>query len=455
MEPKFLVHNAHLESPRDFKRLDPQLRQLKNQVYVYHSALLNQIPLKIPGIYTIGGGRQIGKTTLLKQLMLKLLNEKIEPVSLAFFSGELISTHLELLHLLQTQLSEMPESKLRYLFLDEITYIKDWDKAIKYAADAGLFEKAIVILTGSDLKLIQEARMRFPGRRGKADKVDFHLYPLSFREFCDLTLSAQNMAIYLKSDHDISEKKFKILFDQFNAYLKHGGYLTAINDIAKYDCIKQATLTTYSDWIRGDMLKHGKQETYTKELLTLIIKKYTSQLTWNGLAQDLTINHPKTVMDYVAQLELMDALFTQQALLEDKLMGAPKKARKLLFIDPFIYHSLRAWLFPTQQAYQDQIQPAIEDSILASQLTEAVVASHYYRRYPTYYIKAEGEVDVAYVDHRKFWPIEIKWTNQLRVKDLKQIKKYKNGLILAKTLVSGKLENIPVMPLPLVLLQAG
>ena len=60
--------------------------------------------------------------------------------------------------------------------LDEITYIRDWDKVIKYAADSGLLERTILMLTGSDALLIQEARMRFPGRRGKSSIVDFHLY---------------------------------------------------------------------------------------------------------------------------------------------------------------------------------------------------------------------------------------------------------------------------------------
>ena len=42
------------------------------------------------------------------------------------------------------------------------------------------------MLTGSDAVIIQEARMRFPGRRGKASQVDYHLYPLSFYELLDL-----------------------------------------------------------------------------------------------------------------------------------------------------------------------------------------------------------------------------------------------------------------------------
>jgi uncharacterized protein len=433
MDPRFSANNTHLDDPAHFGERDPQLRRLLKQHYIHRPALLNELPVNIPGIYTLGGGRQIGKTTLLKQWMEKLLGEGIPPAAIAFFSGELIDDHHSLLHLLQTQLASMPTKTLRYLLIDEITYIRDWDKAIKYAADAGLLDDVVCILTESDLVLMQEARMRFPGRRGIAEKADFHLYPLSFRELVILT-------------HQEND-----LFSAFQQYLCHGGFLTAINNMAMHGKILDATLTTYSDWIRGDMLKRGKQEHYLREILSAIIKRYNSQITWNTLAHDLSIDHPKTVADYAALLTSMDTLFIQPALLEDKLTAAPKKARKLMFMDPFIFHALRAWLFPVQDPYENQIQTALQDSVLCSKIVEACAATHYQRFYPTYYIKAEGEVDIAYVHENRFWPIEIKWTNQLRAKDLKQIIQYPNGKILTKSMQVGEIQQIPTEPLPIAL----
>ena len=139
--------------------------------------------------------------------------------AIAFLSGELIDDHHMLLHLLQQQLSSMPKV-MKYLILDEVSYIKDWDKGIKFAADTGLLDDTIFMITGSDMTIIQEARARFPGRRGKALVQDFHLYPLSFGEFIDLK--------------KIDPKSYiDDLFIQFHEYLAHGGYMTAINDIAK------------------------------------------------------------------------------------------------------------------------------------------------------------------------------------------------------------------------------
>src|SRR5579872_1955764 len=178
MDPQFSPHNTHLETPSRFSERDPQLRRLKQQAYVQKPALLAQLPNE-PGIYTLGGGRQIGKTTLLKQWMAQLLAQKVAPNAIVFLSGELISDDHALLLLLQQQLQQMPTEGICYVLIDEITYVTHWDKAIKYAADAGLLEHIVLMLTGSDLTLMQEARMRFPGRRGKASTVNFHLYPLS------------------------------------------------------------------------------------------------------------------------------------------------------------------------------------------------------------------------------------------------------------------------------------
>lgn len=418
MDPRFSAHNSHLDGIESFVDRDPQLRRLRTQTYVNIPELLGKLPIQEPGIYTLAGGRQIGKTTLLKQWMLKLLEQGIPPESIAFLSGELIDDQHSLLRLLE------PLQHVRFLIIDEVTYIKDWDRGIKYLADAGLLENTILMLTGSDLIMIQEARMRFPGRRGHADICDFYLHPLSFRE------------AFLLKNPDQFEPSVSLLFEEFENYLKHGGFLTAINDIASKQTIQKSTYATYSDWIRGDMLKRGKREHFLIEILIAIAKRYGTQISWNSLTQDLSIDHPKTVSEYIAALEMMDVVLVQSAILEDKLAAAPKKPKKVSFLDPFIYHALQNWLgWPTP-----------EDN---SHLVEACVASHYHRFFPTYYIKAEGEVDIAYVSQNKFWPVEVKWTQRARPKDLKQILKYKDGLILTKNATAGNLEGCRMLPLPL------
>lgn len=124
-----------------------------------------------------------------------------------------------------------------------------------------------------------------------------------------------------------------------------------------------------------------------------------------------------------------------------------------MFADPFIFHAMQAWLSQTEDPFSEQIQTIFDNPILYSDLVESCVTTHFRRFFPTYYIKADGEVDIAYVNKQKFWPIEIKWGKQLRPNDLKQIQKYKNGKIYARTNEITSINHTPVIPLPLALLQ--
>ena len=393
----------------------------------------------------------------MKQFMADLLQSGVAPERIAYLTGELIDDHHSLVRLLTETLNEMPIIDVRYLLLDEVTYIRHWDKGIKYLADTGMLENVVMFLTGSDLVIIKEARMRFPGRRGTAGIVDFHLYPLSFLEAVKLKkrFSAETLDRLLNPEITPTTPSLDKLYKEFDLYLVHGGFLTAINDLARHKRIMAATFATYSDWIRGDVLKRGKQEHYLREILAAIVRRYGSQITWNTLAHDLSIDHPKTVADYIALLASMDAAFVQAALVEDKLTAAPKKARKLMFADPFIFHAVRAWLTPHKDPYSRQVESIVSDPDWAARLAETSVVTHYRRYYPTYYIKAKGEVDVAYIDQNRFWPLEVKWTTQLRPKDLKQIAKYPNGRILTKSRHRGEILGIPTEPLPLALLRLG
>jgi len=315
----------------------------------------------------------------------------------------------------------------------------------------------MLVLTGSDLVVIKEARMRFPGRRGLSDNVDFHLFPLSFYEYVNLNnqIKSDGISDLIKDGANASKDLVNILHKEFDNYLVHGGFLTAINDMAIHNRILPATFATYSDWIRGDMLKKNKLEHNLKDILLGVIKRIGSQITWNALSRELTIDHPKTISDYIEILQSMDVLYVQSALLEDKLAAAPKKAKKVIFSDPFIFHATNAWLNPCKDPFEMLLRPQVESPESCSKIVESCVVNHYQRKFPVFYIKAKAEVDIAYVNKERFWPIEVKWTGQLRPKELKQILKYSNGKILTKTQITGKIQGIPTEPVPLNLLRLG
>ena len=114
---------------------------------------------------------------------------------------------------------------------------------------------------------------------------------------------------------------------------------------------------------------------------------------------------------------------------------------------------MQSWLHAAQDPFAAQVRPLLADPERTALLVAACAVAHYSRRYPTYYIKGAGEVDIAYVKDGRFWPVEIKWTGQLRPKTLKQLGKYANSRILARQSAPANIGGIPVEFLPQALLR--
>jgi hypothetical protein len=441
MKDEFQIHNLFRESPERFLREDPHLRRAALQPFFYVSPLINSLEFLQPGILMVTGGRQVGKTTCLKQFIAKVFRDGlVRPDHVSFMTGELIRDDIELRREIVSELEG--KSGWQVIVVDEISYVKDWDKAVKFLADAGSLESTTLILSGSDSAILREAMKRFAGRRGRSAQVDFVFHPLGFAETVTLKVPGLSGLVAACKEADTSidlpdyQERLPQLEALFDEYLLHGGYLTAIADMLRGGRIEAATYRTYAEWLRGDILKHNKQEKYLLEVLRGMMKTYASQVSWISLAKELSIEHHKTVSDYVAILEDMHAVIVQEALAEHTLSAAPKKAKKLYFEDPFIFHAVETMLGKMTA----ESTPA---------LVETVAAAHFYRKYgKTYYIKgAKGEVDIAYLQNEAFFPVEIKWTTQIRPEELKQVMLYKNSLILGRQRAPGRIGHVQYIPL--------
>src|SRR3989344_6331911 len=237
---KYSIHNQFQNSLPAFKASDPHLQELSKLKYQYSPNWWKDLHSNIPGIYILTGGRQVGKSTSCKLLIQHCLERKFfSPEDIFYLPCDEIYDAKELGETLRSFLNEISNNHLFLLIIDEVTFVKNWDRVIKALADEGYFKKGLCLLTGSDSLILKEAAMRFPGRRGKAEKTDFHLYPLSFKEYAQLHSIKDNLTL----------QELEILFKN---YLVCGGYLRAINDLAEYGKITPSTYSTYEQWIRGD-----------------------------------------------------------------------------------------------------------------------------------------------------------------------------------------------------------
>ena len=423
MLESFQIHNLFKEGIQTFLDGDPHLRHLAQLPLTYEFSWWKTLSIKTPGIYILSGGRQVGKSSSCKQLMAACLKQQwITPERLFYLPCDEIYDATRLSYVLR-HFIDTTEGGFFLLIIDEITFVKQWDRVIKALADEGHFQRGSCLITGSDTVILKEAAMCFPGRRGSADTVDFHLYPLTFRQYADLRLPH-------------TEPTDKELYALYLNFLQCGGYLRAINDLAQHHKVTQATYLTYEQWLRGDFIKQGKSEDYLLILLKTLLTIQTSQISYSKIAQKAGLISRETTMNYLKLLERMDVIFNLQAFDQNKRQGFPRKNRKFHFLDPFICHTVSRWL---------QREGYAHETIHESFLVESSVASYCRQQAHTFYFKGYGEVDIIMMQPDPL-AIEVKWTNQIRPNDLKTLKQFQHSLILGKYAGGHSKEGIRALP---------
>lgn len=168
-------------------------RELYNDVIANfeHSLILNVVGL-----------RRVGKSTILKQIIGKLLFEKKNPKNIFYFLFD-YSSQIKKAEFLDEVLSVYFRDILNnpdlsfdgrvYVFLDEIQYIEDWQSVLKKFYDLSN-KKIKFIVTGS-----QSVLLKGKYSESLAGRIfDFYLPPLSFREF--LTINYESIKIFEKFD---------------------------------------------------------------------------------------------------------------------------------------------------------------------------------------------------------------------------------------------------------------
>lgn len=449
-DPRLQQHNLHWQDASAFLANDPTLRRARSGPLQHRPALLDRLPQDTPGIYTLVGGRQVGKSTLCKLLMAQLLERGVAPHRIAYVTCEPFVDAEEMRRVLTDLLFELRDGdRTCWLLLDEVTYVDGWDRIVKFLADAGELDHCFLLATGSDRLLIEDSLKRLPGRRGRADVVDFHLRPLSFLDFCRvrgrIDREALDACARAAPGAAIDDQELVAALEpELRDYHLTGGFLPAIADLMRGGEVSGATLRIYADWIRGDVLRLDRSERYLREILTGVDRRQGSQVTWNSFAKELSIDHPKTIADYIGILERMDAVLVVPALAEHAAAPAPKKARKVFFADPFIHRAALAWL-----GGDDRLD---SDARLQRDL-EGVFAAHVARFTDAFYVKGHGEIDVAWLERRRLQCLEVKWSTQLRPEELKEIRRRGHGLIAARVARAAVFDGIPVLPAAIVLLR--
>jgi len=247
-------------------------------------------------VLAITGVRRSGKTSLIYLLIKKLLkNVKGNQVLYINLDDPTFKdTDLDKIYEAYEELM-IPTGK-RYLFLDEIQNILNWEKWVKKIYDS--FKNTKIVVSGSNSSLLKsEYSKDLVGRN-----LTYELYPLSFIEFIefkDLDVSTEAKLISIKS-------KIKHML---NEYFKYGGFPEVVfekNENIKYTLLKEYfnTILARDILTRYDIKERKKLEQLAVYLLTNISNMTSAK----SISSVIGLNI-RTVQEYFNHLEDVYLLF--------------------------------------------------------------------------------------------------------------------------------------------------
>ena len=438
---------------------DPKIREFSRQGIQWEPALMDQFDLSTFHIYTLRGPRQVGKTTMLKLMIKKLLdNPQISKKQVLYYSSDNIDSYKEIIELLETYfgfINGLPNPPERaFIFLDEITGIKQWQRGIKYLVDTGVLENTAIILSGSSASDLRTGIERLPGRRGSGTNLDKILLPASFREFVSL-VSPETFSLLSNAPPFDPFKITKELYQELHAlkvhlvllnrllnrYLLSGGFLRAINRHSQNNTIDPDVYELYLQWIRGDIVKAGKNERTARQIVSELLKISVSTFGWDTIAKKIDVGAHKTVSEHILSLE--DSFVLRVLYQVDLNTGMPriKKMKKAYFSDPFILWTLRGWTEGWLIFYEKSCEK-VRDELFKSCLAEMLVANALFRQYQStdwtraniMFFRNKGEIDFLIKKDERLMPVEVKYQKNAGISDIRLMRKlgFRNGIIVSR-----------------------
>ena len=227
---------------------------------------LDELPCEA-GIIVIRGPRQYGKSTWMEyQLRETLL--RFGPGNALFLNGDYIAGPDELERDVESLIRHFPETaSVRRVFIDEITAIIGWQKAIKRLADRGVLRQVLIITTGSKAGDIQREAELLPGRKGKLARTIYLFVQLPYKIFHDKafpTLKAQTLS----------------------AYLIAGGSPPACAAVLETGSVPDYVFQTTADWIYGECAVAGRSRPMLLRLLEQLMRRGASPVAQTTLAEE-------------------------------------------------------------------------------------------------------------------------------------------------------------------------
>lgn len=441
---------------------DPKLRVLGRRMLQWDPPVLDAVEIGPGRLHTLRGPRQVGKSTTVKRLIQRLLEQGERRV--LYFSFDLAKESGEIPAVVRRARALHPDPEgVWYLFLDEVTTIPDWQLGIKFMIDNGPADEDFILCTGSSARQVGSEQL--PGRKG-AGKHYLQL-PVSFRDFCRdvLRISLPDEAL---SPGKLLEKEGLRLIRSLNlervelerawrVYREVGGFPAAIEDYLSHGTVQDGTVDMVWDILAGDVRSLGRDAVATLKLMERVNRSLGSPLSWHALAEEMDVAQT-TAKDYVRMLA---ESFMLQVVYFWDISGrglSPQKQRKVFFVDPLIGRVPQRMIPGSSAANADAVRENLVGAGLFRSSSERLVQAEPVPGSLCFWKSGRGtEVDfvtaeeVPGVRGGRF-PVEVKGDSTKAISNARKSigAAFGRGIIVTESLLD--LEHpIPAVPAPLFL----
>jgi len=423
-------------------------------------------------IVSIVGMRQVGKSTLMRQLIRELLDQGHAPESILYisFDDPLIRTKYDPMKIFDIVVESYMSGVLRqsldqytgqlYFFLDEIHQLPGWEKTLKAYYDRS-FPIKYAVSGSSSLRLQSKNRESLLGR-----VAEHTLWPFSFREYLEYheRMDARILEVVKRAkainDSYLQRFDFSAVYDELRSvyhevvawskqkiennlqkYIVCGGFPRAwqqLDFVSRQRILWEQHVgkVIFEDLVQVANIRKPRDLEF---LFTYIIENNGKEIKLSEMKGNIRM-HWETLDRYLSYLIRTFLIFRVERTKTKRLQIKRRSGNVKFYLTDVALRN--AFYNKTEDVYFDSEEMSFIAENLVCTTVERWLRGPHREEQVSFYKDRSGEIDFIFKGATVIIPIEVKWRNE--IPPLRTLQKIEHSWEVAQSLLITRDQEIDV-----------